>query len=192
MSGRDLDGAQSPGDIATVGGATLALQGRPVVPRAVVADAATGGCVDTVRSILDTALLAEQIAMAFYYSGLTSPAVLRTSQLGGASADPNDPGLPPNGNPHHVRYLQAALDAEAKHAAQLIQAGATARYTRFYFPPGVFARMGTSVAPNSFLGLLERLESIQVSLYVAASAQFLHLRRPDLATMAAQIMGTEA
>jgi hypothetical protein len=100
--------------------------------------------------------------------------------------------LPPNGNPHHVRYLQAALDAEAKHAAQWLKAGATARQAHFYFPAGTFTRLGTSVSPNSFLGLLERLESLMVSLYTTASAQFLHLRRPDLALQAAQIMGVEA
>lgn len=188
----DRGGVHSLGGGGPVGGAAVVLRDRPVAPRAVVADAATGSCADTVRSILDTALLAEQLAVAFYYGGLTSPAVLRTGGLGGASADPNNPGLPPSGNPHHVRYLQAALDAEAKHAAQLIQAGATARHTHFYFPAGIFSRRGTSVSPNSFLGLLERLESLQVSLYTTASAQFLHLRRPDLAVQAAQIMGVEA
>lgn len=155
-------------------------------------DAAQGACTDSVRGILETALVAEQIATTFYYAALNSPAVLRNSQLGGLSADPNDPGLPPNGDPHHVRMLQAALDAEAKHADLLSKAGATSPYKRFYFPPNTFKGLGTSVAPDSFLGVLERLEALSIGLYVAATGQLLRLSRPDLATLATVIMGVEA
>src|SRR5579884_3631577 len=62
---------------------------------------------DSVQSIINTALIAEQLATTFYYTGLTSPAVMRNAQLAGISADPNNPGLPPGGNPGNVRYLQA-------------------------------------------------------------------------------------
>lgn len=172
-------------------GAGLALTGADVRP-AQAAEAPQGACAASVREILATALVAEQLATTFYYAALSSPAVLRNSQLGGLSADPNNPGLPPNGNPHHVRVLQAALDAEAKHAALLIQAGAASPYKHFYFPPNTFKGLGTSVAPDSFLGVLERLEALSISMYVAATGQFLQLRRPDLASLATVIMGVEA
>jgi len=147
---------------------------------------------DTVKSILDTALLLERVTVTFYYTALTSPAVLHTSILGGLSSDPNNPGLPPNGDPHHVRFLQAALDAEVKHAALLAGVGATSARTRFYFPAPTFTRIGSTVAADSFLGLVERLEAISIGTYIAATSQFLRLGRPDLATLATRIMGVEA
>lgn len=183
VPGRSLLGSRSVEGVAPLVGGPLAI----------TSSAAAACATDTVRSILDTALLAEHIATAFYYSGLTSPAVLRTPKLAGGSADPNNPGLPPNGNPHHVRYLQAALDAEAKHAVLLIQTGATFNpFRKFYFPPTTFTRAGTSVSPDSFFGLMERLEATMVGLYLTSVAQFLQLKRPDLAGLATTIMGVEA
>jgi hypothetical protein len=157
-----------------------------------MADGATDPCADTTGSILTTALTAERLAATLYYTALTTPAVLLNSRLGGGSANPNNPGLPPNGNPQNVRFLQAALDAEVKHAAILAAAGARSPYTRFYFPPTTFQRMGTPVAPGSFLGVVEILETAMAGMYIAATAHFLQLGRPDLATLATQLMGIEA
>jgi hypothetical protein len=97
---------------------------------AAVARKATALCTDTIQSILTTALAAERIAATLYYAALTTPAVMRNSALAGRSGNPNDPGLPPGGHPQHVRFLQAALDAELKHAALLSAAGARSPYTR--------------------------------------------------------------
>jgi hypothetical protein len=157
-----------------------------------VARAATDLCTDTVQSILNTALTAERIAATLYYAALTAPAVLRNSALAGRSADPTNPGLPPGGSPQHVRFLQAALDAELKHAALLSAAGAQSPYTRFYFPPTTFQSMGTSVDAGSFLGVVEILETAMSGLYVAAAEHFLQLGRHDLAALATQLMGVEA
>jgi Ferritin-like domain len=156
------------------------------------ARAATDLCTDTVQSILNTALVAERIAATLYYAALTTPAVMRDSRLAGRSANPNDPGLPPGGNPQHVRFLQAALDAELKHAALLSAAGAQSPYTRFYFPPTTFQRLGTSVDPGSFLGVAELLETAMSGMYVAAAEHFLQLGRHDLAARATQLLGVEA
>jgi hypothetical protein len=144
------------------------------------------------RGILDTALLAEQVATAFYYRALTTPAILRTPQLAGRSDDPNDPGLPPQGDPHHVRYLQAALDAEAKHMALLHGAGARAQVRRVYFSADAFQQLGTSLQPQSFLGALDRLETESVGLYLAAVDELARLGQLDLAQLAAQLGAVEA
>ena len=159
---------------------------------AAVARAATDLCTDTVPSILNTALLTERIAATLYYTALTTPAVMRDSRLAGRSADPKNPGLPPGGSPQHVRFLQAALDAELKHAALLSAAGAQSPYTRFYFPPTTFRRLGASVDPGSFLGIVEILETAMSGLYVAAAEHFLQLHRHDLGALATQLMGVEA
>jgi hypothetical protein len=184
------------GPAAVMASALAAGTGRRVAGAQGLADAAvartaTDLCTDTVQSILNTALAAERIAATLYYAALTTPAVMRSSGLAGRSGNPNDPGLPPGGSPQHVRFLQAALDAELKHAAQLSAAGAQSPYTRFYFPPTTLQRMGTSVDPGSFLGVVELLETAMSGMYVAAAEHFLQLGRHDLAARAIQLMGVE-
>ena len=147
---------------------------------------------DSVESIISTALIAEQLATAFYYTGLTSPAVMRNAQLAGISADPTNPGLPPGGNPGNVRYLQAGLDSEVKHAATLAHAGAKSPITAVYFPASTFTRMGSSTDAGSFLGVLDALETAFVGAYLAAIGEFITLGHPDLAELAGEIMGVEA
>ncbi len=178
-----------------VGSATVGLGLTVVSDPAESANAYTSPasfCNDLVSTVLNTALLAEHLGMAFYYTALTSPAVMRDNRLGGSSLDPNNPGLPPNGNPHHVRYLQAALDAEEKHALSLRRAGAKSPFTSFYFPRSAFHGLGHARSRNSFLGMWDFIESVQVGVYAAAVHQFLMLGRHDLATHAARIMGVEA
>jgi Ferritin-like domain len=112
--------------------------------------------------------------------------------LGGSSTNALDPGLPPNGNPSHVRYLQAALDAESKHAALLAQAGATSPYTQFYFPRTTFTQMGTSTDPQTFLGVLDQLEMTAVGVYIAAVSALARLRQVELVSLTAGFAGIEA
>jgi hypothetical protein len=145
-----------------------------------------------VRSILDTALALERLSATVYYAALRTPAVLRTPPLAGRSLNPNDPGLPPGGHPQQVRYLQAALDAEVKHAALLSAAGAKVRHTHVYIPARALMQLGSAREPHSFLGFLDRLETLAVSLYTAAVGQLLQLGRGDLALLAAQIAGIES
>ena len=137
---------------------------------------AAGPRPDTVPSILATLLLTERLATTFYYTALTSPGVMGNRQLGGSSTDALDPGLPPNGNPSHVRYLQAALDAESKHAALLARAGATSPYTQFYFPRATFTQLGTSTDAQTLLGVLDQLETAAVGAYIAAVHALASLR----------------
>jgi Ferritin-like domain len=181
--GTFLKGAVAAGVGAALAGARTSL----------ASDAsAAETCPDTVPSILATLLLTERLATTFYYTGLTAPGVMRNSGLGGSSTNALDPGLPPNGNPSHVRYLQAALDAESKHAALLAQAGATSPYTQFYFPRPTFTQMGSSTDPHSFLGVLDQLETAAVGVYIAAVGALARLGRVELVGLTAGIAGIEA
>ena len=175
---------------AVAAGVSTALAGASVTLAPDASAAET--CPDTVASILATLLLTERLATTFYYTALTSPGVMRDSRLGGSSTDALDPGLPPNGNPHHVRCLQAALDAESKHAALLVQAGATSPHTQFYFPRATFTQMGTSTDARTFLGVLDQLETAAVGVYIAAVSALVRLRHVELAGLAAGITGIEA
>jgi hypothetical protein len=171
-------------------GVSAALAGASVTLAPDASAAET--CPDTVPSILATLLLTERLATTFYYTALTSPGVMGDSRLGGSSTDALDPGLPPDGNPHHVRCLQAALDAESKHAAMLARAGATSPHTQFYFPRATFTQMGTSTDARTFLGVLDQLETAAVGVYIAAVSALARLRHVELAGLAAGIAGIEA
>ncbi len=144
------------------------------------------------REAIDTLLLLERLAATLYYTALTSPAVMHNRALGGPSANPNNPGLPPGGNPAQVRYLQAALDAEVKHADLLAGLGARSTVERLYFPAVLFTRLGSPLDRASFLGALDMLETVCVGAYAAAAVSFARLDRLDLAGMAAEIMGVES
>jgi len=157
-----------------------------------VQGAISGAAPDTVQEVVDTLLVAEQLMMTFYYTALTSPPVMHDHRLGGPSADPNNPGLPPGGIPRNVRFLQAALDAEVKHAAAAGSAAATGGRPEFYFPATAFARLGSPTEAGSFLSVLDTLETMCVGVYIAAARQFLRVGRPDLGRVAIQIMGVEA
>jgi hypothetical protein len=185
---RSSRGTFIKGAVAAGVGAALAGANVTLAPDA----SAAGSCPDTIRSILATLLLTERLATTFYYTGLTSPGVMGNSRLGGSSTNALDPGLPPNGNPSHVRYLQAALDAESKHAALLAQAGATAPHTQFYFPRTTFTQMGTSTDAQTFLGMLDQLEMTAVGAYIAAVSALASLRQVELVSLTAGIAGVEA
>ena len=176
------------GAVAAGMGAALAGASVTWAPDA----SAAGACPDNVPSILATLLLMERLATTFYYTALTAPGVMGNRQLGGSSTDALDPGLPPNGNPSHVRALQAALDAESKHAALLARAGATSPHTQFYFPRATFTQLGTSTDAQTFLGVLDQLETTAVGAYLAAVGALVRLRRVELVGLTAGIAGVEA
>jgi len=156
------------------------------------ADVVPGDCSDSVRAIIDTALAAERVAMVFYYTLLTTPTVMHDHRLGGRAANLGEVGKRRFGTPSHVRYLQAALDAEAKHAVMLVQAGASSPVAHAYFPRATFERLGTSSDRQSALGVLDTLEAAFVDAYAVAVGQLVRLGRRDLAALTARIMGVEA
>ena len=146
----------------------------------------------TVRSSLALALVYERLAITLYYTALTTPAVMRDRRLAGRSGDPRDPGLPPGGNPANVRILQAALDAEVKHAAALAQAGAASPIKHFYFPAATFQQLGSVRDARTFLGVMHASEAACVGLYLALFNQLWHLGRRDLTRFVVQVLGVES
>jgi Ferritin-like domain len=146
----------------------------------------------TVRSSLALALVYKRLAITLYYTALTTPAVMRDPRLAGVSGDPHDPGLPPGGNPAHVRILQAALDAEVKHAAVLAQAGAASPITHFYFPASTFHQLGHVQDARTFLGVMHAVEAASVGLYLALLNELWHLGQRDLIRFVLQVLGVEA
>lgn len=133
----------------------------------VVPVATATACQETIQQILDIAATAEAVGITFYYHGIR----------GGFFAD-----LPPA----RQWYLQAALDEERNHLAYLVDKGAGAYPTRFYFPAAAFSDLPT------FLGLLDTLENAFIAAYLAAMQAFARLGQPLLAETAAQILGVEA
>ena len=146
----------------------------------------------SVRSSLAYALVYERLAITLYYTALTTPAVMRDPRLAGVSGDPHDPGLPPGGNPANVRILQAALDAEVKHAAVLAQAGADSPITHFYFPASTFQQLGSVQDAGTFLGVTHVVETACVGLCLALLNHLGRLGRPDLTRFVVQVLGVEA
>ena len=146
----------------------------------------------SIQQILNTALTAEQLAMAFYYKGLTTPVIMHDHRLGGPSADPNNPGQGPGGDPANVKDMQSILDSEVKHAQALLSAGATSPYKKFYFPKDTFRRLGASNDAGTFLQVMDALETSFVGAYLAAVGEFVTLGRSDLAGVIVQIMGVES
>ncbi len=172
-------------------GAGLALADGGIEP-VQAAGTEKGDVAREAEGILATLLVLERLMTTLYYGCLTARALMRSSALAGPSGDPHNPGLPPGGNPQQVRYLQAALDAEAKHAAALVGAGATSLRVRFSFPVETFQHLGSPLRRASFLGVVDLLETVCVGAYAAAAVEFIRLGRPDLAGTAARIMGVES
>src|SRR5205085_5923270 len=102
------------------------------------------------------------------------------------------PGWPQGGNPANVRVLQAALDAEVKHAAALARAGAASPITHFYFPASTFHQLGSVQDARTFLGVAHASEAACVGLYLALLNQLWRLGRRDLTPFVVQVLGVES
>ncbi|HEY3365135.1 MAG TPA: ferritin-like domain-containing protein [Symbiobacteriaceae bacterium] len=118
--------------------------------------------------ILNVLLTAEKVETALYAAGLQS------GVLAGISAD-------------DLTYFQAATSEEFVHARLLEALGASMPVNNFFFPPGIFTNR------TMFLNLIEQLETNGIGAYSAAIFRFASdLMRPDLALLAARILGVEA
>ena len=173
---------------ATLGlGVTLA--GHVPLPRLASRPTASAACGESIQEIINAALIAEQLATTFYYTGLTTRTIAGNTKVAGTSADPNH--VSPNGDPGNVAYLQAALDQEQKHAQILESAGAVSPFTRFYFPAATFDTLGFTSQVGTYLWVLDHLETAFIGAYLAAFQRFGALGRVDLATLALRIMAVE-
>lgn len=140
-------------------------------------------CAEDKGSIVDALLLAEHVAMTFYYTGLTTPAIVTP----GPSARAPTRG----GTLTHLSYVQATLAQEQRHAHLWHAAGAGTPYGAFYFPAATFTRPGYTSQETLFLGVLDYLETVLVGAYLAAVARLAVLGHTALAVMAVQILETE-
>jgi hypothetical protein len=174
---------------AAAAGAGTALLGIAPGRTAAAEPARAAGCSESVQNLLDQGLTIELVATTFYYTGLTSRAVVGDPKLAGSSADPN--AVARNGNAANTANLQAALDQEQKHAQILANAGAVSPFKRFYFPASAFDSLGYTSQAGTFLWTLDHLETACVAFYLAAVRRFAALGRPDLAVLAVRTLAVE-
>jgi hypothetical protein len=175
--------------VLAAGAAGLGLAAVGALPRATRAAEPQAACAEGVQQIIDTALVAEQLATTFYYTGLTTHVIMADPRTAGSSGDPNAVGR--DGNAINVAYLQAALDQEQKHARVLTGAGATSPYTHFYFPATTFQSLGFTNRSGTYLWVLDHLETAFIGAYLTAAQRFGALERVDLAVVALRILAVE-
>jgi Ferritin-like domain len=174
---------------AATGAAAGALAGFAPGTTGAAAPARAGGCTESIQDLLNLGLTIELAATTFYYTGMTSKAVVSDPRLAGSSANPN--AVARNGNPQNTANLQAALDQEQKHAQILANAGGVSSFRHFYFPASAFARLGHTGRAGTFLWVLDHLETACVAFYLAAVRRFAVLGRPDLAPLAVRNLAVE-
>ena len=140
---------------------------------------------DNKRDILDAILLAERVATTFYYTGLTTRAIVTPT-----AATPASNGAR-SGSLQHLAYVQHALAEEQRHAGLWQSAGATTPYGAFYFPATTFTRRGYTSQNGVFLNVLDYIETVLIGAYVMAIGRLGSLGHTDLAVMAVQILQME-
>ena len=174
---------------AAAAGAGGALAGLAPGTTGAVEPARAAGCTESIQDLLNLGLTIELAATTFYYTGLTSPAVVRDPKLAGSSANVN--AVARNGNPQNTANLQAALDQEQKHAQILANAGGVSSFRHFYFPASAFASLGYTSHTGTFLWVLDHLETACIAFYLAAVKRFAVLGRSDLAVLAVRNLAVE-
>jgi hypothetical protein len=170
-------------------GAAGALAGLAPGGTGAAEPAGATDCTESIQDLLNLGLTIELAATTFYYTGLTSKAVVRDPQVAGSSANVN--AVARNGNPQNTANLQAALDQEQKHAQILANAGAVSSFRHFYFPASAFASLGFTSHAGTFLWVLDHLETACIAFYLAAVRRFAVLGRPDLAVLAVRNLAVE-
>src|ERR687883_979479 len=174
---------------AAAAGAAGALAGLAPATPAAAEPAHAGGCTESIQDLLNLGLTIELALTTFYYTGLTSKAVVRDPQLAGSSANLN--AVARNGTPQNCASLQAALDQEQKHAQILANAGGVSSFKHFYFPASAFASAGFTSRVGTFLWVLDHLETACVAFYLAAVRRFAVLGRADLAVLSVRNLAVE-
>ncbi len=163
-------------------GAAAALIATPSTGRAAT-QPPPKQCREDAQQILDTVLLAERIAITFYYTGLTTRAVVDD-----ASTSPPSPG---RNSARNTVYLQSILAEEREHTRLLHSAGARTTAASFYFPAATFTRLGYTSRSGLFLQVFDLIETVLVGAYLAAIDNLGILGRTDLAVLAIRILEAE-
>ncbi|MGH9414005.1 MAG: ferritin-like domain-containing protein [Terriglobales bacterium] len=175
--------------LGTAGVAGMALAGcggtalLPAIVNAEIIPKKDEASKDTPQQIFTAALIAEDLATAFYYNGL----------IGGVIQDPNLAGVggtatnvSATGNVPNVGYLRGALSEEITHANLLRSliggtAAANDPVQTFYFPVGSFDMLGP------FLTLLDALESAFIGAYLTATQEFAQMAADTKSGAATQV-----
>ncbi len=173
---------------ALAAGAVVTLTGAAPLGLSAVAPEATT-CKETVQDVLNSALTFEHLAMTFYHTALTTPAVV--GGKGGSYSAANSLDASRIGGARSLAHLQTLLDQERQHAQFLIDYGATTTYKSFHFPAATFEGVGYTSHNGTFLWSLDRLETAFIGIYLAAVIRLGALNHSDLAVTAGRILGTE-
>lgn len=169
-------------------GTGAAVLGTAPLSALAAAPAHPAVCSESVQDILNLAYTIERAATTFYYTGLTSRAVISADQLAGRHGTLTAP----RGNAANVANLQAALDQEQKHASILANAGAISHVSQFYFPDSAFKTLGYTSHSGTFLWTLDHLETACIAVYLAALQRLGALGRPDLAVLCVRALAVES
>lgn len=156
----------------------------------VVGSPSAASCDESTQDILNSLLMAEQVALTLYFTALTTPAIVSHPYLAGASGDLQQ--VASNGNRVNAANILAALDQERQHTQLLARTGARSAHTRVYFPAGTFAGLGYTRSPYTFLWVLDHIETALVGAYLAAAQHFAFHHMAGMAQFAARVLGTEA
>jgi hypothetical protein len=155
--------------LRNAGGATAAVAALGVAPVSLfAASTAVTAAVDTPAEIFTAALVAEDLAVTFYYNALIGE-VIQDVNLAGAGGTATN--VKSDGSVSNVGYIRAALTEEFLHASLFrsllgISSATKDPYQTFYFAPDVFATLG------AFIYQLEQLETAFIGAYMAAIQQF--------------------
>jgi Ferritin-like domain len=125
--------------------------------------------VDTAQQIFTAALIAEDLATTFYYTGLTTDAIIQDSNLAGPGGSATNVGA--GGALDDVGYIRAALEEEMMHATLLrtLIGGTSAAndpVQTFFFPTGTFQSL------TNWVNTLEALENAFIGAYMTAVQEF--------------------
>lgn len=154
--------------LKNVGGTTAAIAALGIAPTALFADTPITTAVDTPKEIFTAALVAEDLAITFYYNVLIGR-VIQDANLSGPGGTATH--VQPSGSVSNVAYIRAAITEEVTHANLFrtllgIKSPAMDPYQTFYFPTETFYNLG------HFVGMLQALESAFIGAYMAAIQQF--------------------
>lgn len=129
-----------------------------------------GAAMDTANQIFQAAVIAEDLALVFYYNGLVGPVIMDSALAGPGGSATSGSGDVPN-----VDYLRAALGQEIEHANLLRTVGnfgpnyAIDPVQNFYFKPATFSNI------NIFIATLAVLENAFIGAYLNTIREFASL-----------------
>lgn len=156
---------------------SLGVAGLSVAATAILAGCGGGSSSSTApasnmdQQILNAAATAEALAVTMYYNIINvTGSIYQTGPLAGADSDDR-------------AYLVAGYEEEFNHYNFLVNSGAKAAATTFYFPTNMF------VDPQTTINTLVTLEDAFVAAYLIGVRDFSSVA---LKVIAAQIMGVEA